>query len=357
MFGMERRVHATPVPDSSDLSTHQVVVYGAYGHTGRFVTAELRRRGLVPILSGRDPDKLAELGARYPDLEVRAAAIDDPESLLKAFSGAAAVINCAGPFLDTARPVAAAAVRSGAHYLDVTAEQPAVQAIYRQHADSARAAGVAVVPAMAFYGGLADLLATAALGDWATADEIAVAVALDRWWPTEGTRRTGQRNTAHRLIVTDGQLTPIPDPPPARTWSFPDPFGAQQVTGIPFSEIITMVSHLPVPKIHSFINVAPLQELRDSATPAPEAVDETGRSAQRFMVDVVVRKETSERRVTVAGRDIYAASAPIVVEAVVRLLDGRSSTVGVAAPGEMFEADDVLDALSPDPLTIVRRPW
>jgi hypothetical protein len=207
---------------------------------------------------------------------------------------------------------------------------------------------------MAFYGGLADLLATSAMGDWPTADEITVAVALDRWWPTEGTRRTGQRNTAQRLVVTDGRLTPVPDPPLTRTWPFPDPFGPQQTVGIPFSEIVTMVTHLRVPEIHSFINGAPLQDLRDPATPTPEAIDETGRSAQRFMVDVVARNGTSERRITASGRDIYAVTAPIVVEATVRILDGRSSTVGVAAPGEMFDAADVLDALSPDPLTITR---
>lgn len=333
--------------EQSGLSSHRVVVYGAYGHTGRFVTAELLRRGLVPILSGRDPGKLAELGASYPELEVRAAAVDDPQSLQRAFAGAAAVINCAGPFLDTALPVAAAAVRSGVHYLDVAAEQAAVQAVHRQHAADARAAGVAVVPAMAFYGGLADLLATAAMADWTTADEIEIAIALDRWWPTAGTMRTGRRNTARRLVVTDGRLAPISDPPPARTWSFPDPFGVQQVIGNPFSEIITMVGHLQVSEIHSFINLAPLRDLHDSATPPPEAVDETGRSAQRFMVDVVVGKGASQRRLTVGGRDIYAVSAPIIVEAVVRILDGRSSTVGVAAPGEMFEAGDVLDALSP----------
>jgi short subunit dehydrogenase-like uncharacterized protein len=336
-------------------SPRPVVVYGAYGHTGQFVTAELRRRGLVPILSGRDPDKLAALGATHPDLELRSAAIDDPQSLQRALTGAAAVINCAGPFLDSAPPVAAAAVRSGVHYLDVTAEQPAVQAIYRQHADDARAAGVAVVPAMAFYGGLADLLATAAMADWTAADEITVSVALDRWWPTIGTRRTGQRNTAHRLVVTDGRLAPIPDPPLTRTWKFPEPFGPQPMVATPFSEIITMDRHLRVSKIGSFINRASLQDLRDPVTPTPHAVDETGRSAQSFMVDVVARNGTSERRVTVSGRDIYAVTAPIVVEATARILDGRSSTLGVAAPGEMFEADEVLDALSPHALTIMRH--
>ncbi len=334
------------------MSSRPVVVYGAYGHTGRFVVAELRRRGMVPILSGRDAAKLTALGTEHPDLELRPAAVDDPQSLQRALAGAAMVINCAGPFLETARPVAAAAVRSGAHYLDVAAEQAAVQDVYRQHAVDARAAGVAVVPGAAFYGGLADLLATAAMTGWATADEITVAIALDRWWPTAGTRRTGERNTARRLVVTDGVLAPVPDQPPLRNWLFPEPVGLQEVVGNPFSEIITMAAHLSVSTIRTFLSRAPLQDIHDPATPPPEAVDATGRSAQRFLVDVVVRNGATERRITAGGQDIYAVTAPIVVEGAARILDGRVATLGVGAPGALFDATDVLDALSPDPLTI-----
>ena len=38
-------------------SGRNVAVFGAYGHTGRFVVAELRERGYVPLLLGRDQDK------------------------------------------------------------------------------------------------------------------------------------------------------------------------------------------------------------------------------------------------------------------------------------------------------------
>lgn len=38
-----------------------VAVFGAYGHTGRFVVAELRGRGYVPLLLGRDQEKLLAL--------------------------------------------------------------------------------------------------------------------------------------------------------------------------------------------------------------------------------------------------------------------------------------------------------
>jgi short subunit dehydrogenase-like uncharacterized protein len=112
-----------------------VLVYGAYGHTGRFVVNELQRRGLVPVLSGRNAAALGKLSRELPHLQVRVAAVDDPASLDAAALGVSAVLNCAGPFMDTALPVAAAAVRAKAHYLDVTPEQAVVQSIYRAHAE------------------------------------------------------------------------------------------------------------------------------------------------------------------------------------------------------------------------------
>jgi short subunit dehydrogenase-like uncharacterized protein len=136
-----------------------VTVFGAYGHTGRFVVSELRRRGFTPILSGRDAAKLKEAGNAHPGSEVRVASVDDPASLDRALSGAVAVINCAGPFIDTAGPVIDAALRASIHYLDVAAEQAAVLAVFERFASAARDAGVVVIPAMAFYGGLGDLLA------------------------------------------------------------------------------------------------------------------------------------------------------------------------------------------------------
>src|SRR5882724_12356230 len=155
-----------------------VTVFGAYGHTGRFVVSELRKRGWVPILSGRDTAKLNAMGDAHPGSEVRVATVDDPASLDRALSGAAAVINCAGPFIDTAAPVIDAALRSDIHYLDVAAEQAAVLAVFERFANAARDACIVVAPAMAFYGGLSDLLATAAMGDWSAVDEICIAIAL-----------------------------------------------------------------------------------------------------------------------------------------------------------------------------------
>lgn len=329
-----------------------VAVFGAYGHTGRFVVSELRKRGFTPILSGRDPDKLDALAAAHPGLEVRPASIDDPASLDRAISGAAAVINCAGPFLDTAPPVIQAALRARVHYFDVAAEQGAAIAAFEDFSGPAREAGVVVIPAIAFYGGLGDLLATAAMGDWTSADEIQIAVALDSWLPTLGTRLTGERNTARRLVFSDNKLAFLADPPPRRSWNFPAPFGTQEVVGLPLTEIVTVSRHLKSPEIHSFMNLVPLTDLRDPNTPAPTPADESGRSAQTFMTDVIVRKGDEERRATAYGRDIYAITAPLVVEAVARVLALPGQVSGVVSAGEIFDARDFLGSLEPEHLSL-----
>lgn len=325
-----------------------VAVFGATGHTGRFVAAELAARGVPSILIGRNEDRLA---AYHSGATTRVAKMDDAAAVDAALRGAGAVINCAGPFFDTALPVIDAALRAGVPYLDVTAEQTTVLRIRAERDAAARAAGVAVMPAMAFYGGLGDLLATVACGYWVEPDSIEIAVALDSWHPTAGTRETGRLNTAARLIVRDGRLVPLPDSTLNRDWPFPAPFGAQEVVAVPLTETVLIAHHLAPRNVTTFMNRTPLADLSNPATPSPVAADASGRSAQRFMVDVVVRSASDERRVQAAGRDIYAITAPLVVEATLRLMRGTPRH-GVLSPGEVFDAQDFLDALAPVHLTL-----
>lgn len=328
-----------------DHGHHLVTVFGAYGHTGRFVVDELCRRGWTPVLSGRDAGKLEALGAAYPNLELRVASVDDPASLDRALGGAVAAINCAGPFLDTATPVIEAALRARIHYLDPAAEQRAVLDAFDRHGDTARDAGVVVLPGMAFYGGLADLLATAAMQEWPHADAIDIAVALDSWHPTAGTRLTGARNHYPRLVVSNGRLEFLADPPPTRDWHFPAPFGSQPMVALPLSETITISRHLRVRELHSYMNLAPLKDLRDPDTPPPVASDSQRRSSQRFAMEAIVTRDGQLRRASVAGRDIYAITAPLLVEAMERILDGRHATSGVTTAGATFDAHDFLFTL------------
>ena len=326
--------------------SHRIAVFGASGHTGRFVVSELRRRGFTAILVARNRSKLELLHRLHPSFEIRIASVDDDASLDRALSGASAVINCAGPFLDTALAVIGAAVRAGIHYLDVAAEQAAALAAFDRFSDPARTAGILIVPSMAFFGGLGDLLATAAMDGWTSADEIRIGIALDSWHPTQGTRLTGKRNTARRLVVSKNRLAPVPDPAPKAVWTFPEPFGTQDVIALPLAEIVTISRHLTASEISTFMNLTPLADLHNPDTPPPTAADDTGRSSQRFFMDVIVRKGDRMRQAIASGRDIYAITAPLVVEAAERILAQSTGRSGTVASGEIMDAEDFLQALS-----------
>ncbi|WP_103344331.1 saccharopine dehydrogenase NADP-binding domain-containing protein [Amycolatopsis sp. CA-126428] len=305
-----------------------VLVYGAYGHTGRFVVAELRERGYDVVLSGRNPAKLP--GGRP-------ASVDDPASLDRALEGVAAVINCAGPFAETALPVAEAAIRAGVPYVDVAAELEANLDTLALTADTA------VVPAMAFFGGLADLLATAAMGDWTAADEVHVAYGLSGWRPTAGTLAAGrvsrERRGGRRIRFAGGRLEYRDDALPTREWPFPEPLGPRPVLGeFSMADIVTIPRHLEVRDVVSYMTV-------DAAEGLAAAGERD--AAETFVVDVVVRAGNDERRIVARGEDIYAVSAPLAVEAVDRILTGRAKGKGVAPAGEMFDAADFLRALAP----------
>lgn len=323
----------------------KVAVYGASGHTARFVVAELLRRGQTPIAIGRDEARLtAALAVHGVAVEARIARLDSPESLDRALAGADAVINCAGPFLDTAAPLIEAALRARVHYFDVTAEQLSARSTFERFDAPARERDIVIVPAAGFYGGLGDLLATYAMNASTQVDRIDIAIALDSWWPTRGTRSTGARNTAPRLTLSNGELRQL-EAAAAATWNFPEPFGTQDVVELPFTETILMARHLRVREIHTYMNQAPLRDLRNPATPEPVAADEHGRSNQHFLVDVFARNGDAEHRVTASGRDIYAITGPIVVEAVERLCDHSQKHAGAFALGQVVDARGFLRAL------------
>jgi hypothetical protein len=312
-----------------------VVVYGANGHTGRFVVAELRERGYVPVLSGRRP-----MGEGF-----RVATVDDPSSLDRALADAAAVINCAGPFGATAGPVIEAASRAGIPYVDTAAEIEVLADMFSTYADSESV----IVPAAAFYGGLGDLLATVAMGDWVAADEVHIAYGLSSWHPTPGTRAAGAlsraRRNGRRVRYTNGRLSYTDGELPRLEWPFPT--GPRPVLGeFSMADVVTVPSHLAVPEVQTYMSVEAARDVSSPDTPAPAAVDALGRSAQTFVVDVVVCSGGEERRAVASGQDIYAVSAPIAVEAVHRALTGQTRATGIASTGKMFDAADFLNALS-----------
>jgi hypothetical protein len=244
-------------------------------------------------------------------------------------------------------------MRTRIPYLDVAAEIEANLDTFEQYGERARDAGIVVVPAMAFFGGLGDLLATAAMGDWTTADVISIAYGLDSWKPTLGTKAAGavsyERRNGRRLVYANGSLQYATGAAPRTTWTFPAPLGEQPVIAeFTMADTVTIARHIAVPQIRSYMTVIAVADLVDdrSGPPTPADADDD-RSAQTFIVDVVARSGNAERRVTARGRDIYAISAPLIVEAADRVTRAFVRA-GVWPAGALFDARDFLQSLAPD---------
>ena len=332
----------------------RVVLYGASGHTGRFVADEMARRGWDSVLAGRDIRKVAPIADRL-GAQAREADVEDDVEIDRLLAGAEAVINTAGPFGETSPRLIEAALRARIPYFDVTAEPFVAKELFDMFDLKAKSADTVVVPAFGFFGALGDLLASAALGDWKRANAIDLAFALDRWRPTNGTRLAGARRAGRRLVRIGGELKvrDPSDPVPKGSWHFDEPFGEQTVVG-EFStvDVVTLSRHIQVPSIGTWINEAPLADLSNPDRSGPEAVDESGRSAQKFAIEAVVRRGPDSRKARAAGQDIYAITAPIVCEALGWVMDGRARVTGCVAAGQLFDARQFLDSLSPEPLSV-----
>ena len=124
------------------------LLYGATGFVGDAISRAAAASGLRPILGGRDRAALDRLAAEL-GLESRAFGLDEPAAIDRALTGVTVVLNCAGPFVHTFKPMAHACLRSGAHYLDITGEIPVYEGLAALDA-GAKARGVMLLPGVGF---------------------------------------------------------------------------------------------------------------------------------------------------------------------------------------------------------------
>ena len=125
-----------------------LLIYGAYGYTGRLIVDTALERGLRPILTGRDVDQVNAL-AMETSLEARPAALADSSALDRALEGVSVVLHCAGPLAQTSRPMVDACLRAGTHYLDITGEIHVFEACAGRDAEAQRR-GIMLLPGTGF---------------------------------------------------------------------------------------------------------------------------------------------------------------------------------------------------------------
>ncbi len=148
----------------------RIVLFGATGYTGARTAEAMARRGLRPVLAGRDPDRLAALAQRLGGLETAVARVTDEASVAALVGRGDVLVSTVGPFVTLGAPAVAAAVKAGATYFDSTGEPPFIRAVYERWGPAAERSGAALLTAFGndyVPGVLAGALALRAAGEGA----------------------------------------------------------------------------------------------------------------------------------------------------------------------------------------------
>jgi hypothetical protein len=128
----------------------RIVVFGATGFTGRMTAEVLRRRGVRPVLAGRDQARLEALATELGgDLETAQVSVEDPASITAVLEKDGVLVTTVGPFSRFGSAAAEAAIAAGAHYVDSAGEPGFNRRIIEDYGSRAEAAGVVMLPAFA----------------------------------------------------------------------------------------------------------------------------------------------------------------------------------------------------------------
>ncbi len=233
-----------------------MLIYGAYGYTGTLIAEEALEHGLRPTLAGRDPGKLKLLAERYglPSLTL---ALDNPAAVDEAVKDQRLVLNCAGPFINTWRPMAEACLRQRVHYLDITGEIQVFEALAALDEEAIKAS-VMMLPGTGFDVVPTDCLATHLKNRMPNATHLSLAFCGGGGF-SRGTRMTMLEGLGRGGAVRrDGRIVPVPAAWKIREVDFGE--GRTRVTvTIPWGDVATAWHSTGLPNIETYAALPPGQ--------------------------------------------------------------------------------------------------
>jgi short subunit dehydrogenase-like uncharacterized protein len=334
-----------------------LLIYGANGYTGELVAEEAVRRGLRPVLAGRNGEAVAALAARL-ELDSRTFGLDDPAALAAGLGGITAVLHCAGPFIRTSKPMIAGCLAAGAHYLDITGEIGVFESVQRR-GDEARAAGVALIPGVGFDVVPTDCLASRLAAALPDATHLTLAFTHQGGSTSRGTMKTMVESLPYAGAVRkDGRIVPVPLAMDAKKFDFT--CGSRWAMTIPWGDVSTAFHTTGIPNIRVYSGAPPsaikrMRRMRPflplaGLTPVKRLAqwwigrtvtgpDEEVRKSARVCLWGEVRNESGEsRRATMETPEGYAFTALASVECAARVLDGGVRP-GALTPARAFGAE------------------
>lgn len=335
------------------------MIYGATGFTGELAAREAVRRGLAPVLAGRNREAVEAL-ARKLGLPWRAFSLDDPAAVAAALAGPpriSAVLHCAGPFVWTSKPMVKACLAAGVHYLDITGEIAVFEKVLPLGKE-AEAAGVCLLPGVGFDVVPSDCLAATLAAALPDATHLTLAFGSEKAAFSRGTLKTMIEGLPYSgAIREDSRIVPVPPAFDTREVEFP--FGKRLTMTIPWGDVSTSFYSTGIPNIRVY-TPAPPSQIRRLRRLKPFLPLLGLKPVKRFLqwrVDRTVTGPSAELQktgrvhlwgevrnatgVTVTGRlstpEAYAFTAVAAVECAVRAAAGKVP-LGAWTPSRAFGA-------------------
>jgi len=234
------------------------MIYGANGYTGRLIVKEAQKRGMQPILAGRNREAIEAMFAET-GFEVRVFDLDDRAATIKGLQGVSIVLHCAGPFSSTSQQMIEACLETHCHYLDITGEISVFANAHRQ-SDEARHADIVLIPGVGFDVVPSDCLAATLVNLLPAATSLALAFKSGGSM-SPGTVKTSIEGLAGGgCIREDGKLKWVPLAWKSREIRFPS--GKRFAMTIPWGDVFTAYISTGVPDIEVYMAASPSTVLR-----------------------------------------------------------------------------------------------
>src|SRR5215211_5199059 len=264
------------------------LIYGSYGYTGQLIVERALQQGLRPVLAGRSEKKL-RLQAEQHKLDCRAFPLHDAAKLDSALREVEAVLHCAGPFVHTFRPMAEACLRTKRHYVDISGEIPAFEALAAMD-EQAKGAGIMLLPGAGFDVVPSDCLAAHLKQRLPAAKHFRLFLQGVGAGVSRGTAKSAIENM-HRqgVIRRDAQLVKVPPAWNVRERDFGR--GYTKVVSVGWGDVSTAYYSTGIPNIETYLALpqATINLLRFMRVIGPLMYNRPVKSILKWLVDIFLK--------------------------------------------------------------------
>lgn len=306
----------------------KVMIYGATGYTGGLMCGQAKQTGLKFVVAGRMHSSV-QSAANKLDVPYRVFDVTSPKLIDSSLKDISVLLNCAGPFARTAKPLIEACLRTGVDYLNTSAEL-VTYLLAEKYDSKAKAARVMLMPgcggSIAIFGCLV-ARALQKLNTFDTPDTVQqVDLALHVSGPmSRGSAITAMASSNAKLMQRlDGQTT-TQDAASTALFDFADGRGTVQCFPVTLPDIITIHKSFCIKNIRTFANASgtafPTGDL--AALPDGPTIEE--RDANPYHAAVVVTlSDGSVNRSVLRTVNGYTLIAMASVEGARRVRTGGS---------------------------------